>query len=264
MWGLLSDFQHRLFMFALIVGTLTPLEMLVTHEKHGWIGRLRGFVYWVIWTICAIAAAELFKLIIPHPLFTLPVSAEWAGAWDIVVAPVLAAIISDGYFYFHHRIQHAVPILWRFHAAHHSIRELNAVNAYHHPLDEFIKGFISLIPLSIIAVDVSRAVPVMTLILAFQPYYLHSPIKTDLGWLRQVFGDNRFHRIHHSTDPAHYGKNFGAFTTLWDRLLGTAYWPGKDEWPEVGLDDIDEPKSVREWVTLPWRYGKSLEPQPAE
>lgn len=255
MWGVLfEEFWRRALLFGIVIATLTPLELYITHERHSLKGRLNGLLYWAIWTACGMTAAPLLKLINPPSLFTLPVTAEWAGAWDIIAAPLLAAMISDGYFYFHHRIQHAVPLFWRFHAVHHSIREMNAVNAYHHPLDDFIRGFISLIPLAVISVDVQRSIPAMALIFAIHPAYLHSPIKTDLGWFRQIFGDNLFHRIHHSTDPAHHGKNFGAFTTIWDRAFGTAYWPAKDEWPEIGLKGIGEPRNVREWVTLPWRY----------
>jgi sterol desaturase/sphingolipid hydroxylase (fatty acid hydroxylase superfamily) len=249
---LFAEFTHRVLMFVLMIGILTPIELTISHNKDSLRGRIPGVAYWAIWTLFAMAAGEFFKNLYPHSLITIPV--RMAGAWDIVGAPILAAIIGDFYFYFHHRIQHAVPMLWRFHAVHHSIRELNAVNAYHHPFDEFIKTPISFVPLFFFSVEPARSVPAMTLIMAMHPYFLHSPMKADLGWFRQIIGDNRFHRIHHSTDPAHYNKNFGAFTTLWDRLFGTAYWPAKNEWPEVGLREIDEPKSVAEWITLPLRY----------
>lgn len=254
MHEIVSDFGRRALMFALMIGLLTPIELTISYEKQSLRGRLYGVVFWIVWTIFAMAAGELFKIISPGSLIHIPI--KFAGAWDIVIAPILAAIVSDFYFYFHHRIQHAVPLLWRFHAVHHSIRELNAVNAYHHPFDDFIKGFISLIPLAIFAVDVSRAIPTMTLILALHPYYLHSPIKADLGWFRCIFGDNMFHRIHHSTNPKHFDKNFGAFTTLWDRLFETAYWPSKNEWPEVGLAEIEQPRNIAELFTLPWRFKR--------
>lgn len=252
-----ADFSHRVLMFVIAIAIFTPIELTISHNKDSLRGRILGVVYWVIWTLCAIAAAELFKHLNPRSLVALHVPTGLAGPWDIVVAPILAAIVSDFYFYFHHRIQHAVPLLWRFHAVHHSIRELNAVNAYHHPLDEFISGFIGLIPLLFFSVDPVRAIPTMMLLLSLQPYFLHSPIRADIGWFRHLFGDNRFHRIHHSADPMHYNKNFGAFTTLWDRMFGTACWPSKDEWPEVGLKEMDEPKSVKEWITLPWRYPRA-------
>jgi len=250
-----GDFTHRAVMFGVAVAIFTPLELTLSHDKGSLRGRALGVVYWVIWTFSAMAAAAGFSHLMPHSLVAIHIPTGLAPAWDIVAAPILAAIVGDFYFYFHHRIQHAVPILWRFHAVHHSIRELNAINAYHHPLDEFIHGWIGLVPLFFFTVDPVRAVPVMSLILYLHPYFLHSPIRADLGWLRQIIGDNRFHRIHHSTDPKHYGKNFGAFTTLWDRLFGTAYWPEKDEWPEVGLREVGEPRSVKEWVMLPFNMA---------
>jgi sterol desaturase/sphingolipid hydroxylase (fatty acid hydroxylase superfamily) len=48
------------------------------------------------------------------------------------VIPLLAAFVSDLFYYWFHRAQHALGLLWRFHAVHHSIEELNCFNEWHH------------------------------------------------------------------------------------------------------------------------------------
>jgi sterol desaturase/sphingolipid hydroxylase (fatty acid hydroxylase superfamily) len=78
--------------------------------------------------------------------------------------------------------------------------------------------------------------------------------------LRRIIADNRFHRIHHSVEPQHFGKNFGAGTSLWDQLFGTAYFPAADEWPATGLSDQREANTVSEYL---WSPFKRLEPQDA-
>ena len=68
-----------------------------------------------------------------RPLITLPLHFTWLGAAAIVATPLAAAAVYDFFFYWCHRAEHRW--LWRFHAVHHSIRDMNAVNAYHHPTE---------------------------------------------------------------------------------------------------------------------------------
>ena len=68
------------------------------------------------------------------------------------------------------------------------------------------------------------------------------------GDLGRVIADNRFHRIHHSVEPDHFDKNFGAGTSLWDQLFGTAYFPKENEWPATGLPDQREVRTLRGYL----------------
>ena len=98
------------------------------------------------------------------------------------------------------------------------------------------------------------AAPLIGLFLWLHIVWIHSPTRVSFGPLRALLVDNRYHRIHHSLEERHFDKNFGAFTTLWDRLFGTYHAPARDEWPDVGLADVAEPRDVREWLNLPARY----------
>jgi hypothetical protein len=40
---------------------------------------------------------------------------------------------------------------------------------------------------------------------------------------------------------------------LWDDLFGTAYFPRADEWPAVGLSDVAEPKTIADYLLMPFR-----------
>jgi sterol desaturase/sphingolipid hydroxylase (fatty acid hydroxylase superfamily) len=109
--------------------------------------------------------------------------------------------------------------------------------------------------------DVGPMLPAVGLVLVLSGFYVHSNLRLHLGPLRRVFCDNRFHRIHHSTDPAHFNTNFCAFTTIWDQLFGTAYFPRRDEWPQTGLADFQESRSIREWIIAPLRPAQ---PRPVD
>lgn len=246
---------------------MTALELLIPRERHSLLSRLPGLMFWILWVPATAISFALFRQLwswigIP-PLIVLPLNFTWAGAlWAAFLAPLAGAFVGDFFFYWFHRGQHA--FFWRFHAVHHSIRDMNAVNAYHHASEGAIQALLYLLPTSLILADTGPAVPMMTVLIYFQASFIHSPAAIHLGPLRALVVDNRFHRIHHSLEERHFDRNFGAFTTVWDRIFGTAHFPQPDEWPAVGLHEIDQPRNLRAWLTLPWRFGREEERVPAQ
>ncbi len=70
-----------------------------------------------------------------------------AGQW-LVAQVAEAVVLADLGFYFAHRMFHSIPLLWRFHAIHHSIEELDWLAAVRiHPVDQAMTKMISMLPL---------------------------------------------------------------------------------------------------------------------
>jgi len=253
-----SQMQASVIVSAFSLSLMTAVELMFPREQQSLRQRLTGFGIWALYVPVSLVIFKLlhgFWLSIGiRPLITVQMSFGWAGTAAIVVAPITAALIYDFFFYWFHRAQHAFA--WRFHAVHHSIRELNAANSYHHASEPVFQAIFLLLPASLIVADTGPAVPAMLIILQLHASFIHSPTSLNLGWLRVFFCDNRFHRIHHSLEEKHFDKNFGAFTTLWDRLFGTAWFPQADEWPATGLAEVDQPRSLRTWIDLPIRFGR--------
>jgi sterol desaturase/sphingolipid hydroxylase (fatty acid hydroxylase superfamily) len=171
----------------------------------------------------------------------------------LVVSAILAPLTVDFFYYWYHRAQHSIPWLWRFHAVHHSVEELGAGTGYHHISEAPLKALLVAVPASLLAGRDGGLITI--LIFGFHGYYIHSTTRINLGIFAWLVADNRTHRIHHSMELRHYDRNFGAFTMLWDKLFGTAYFPKKGEWPRVGLAHQAEPKTITEYLMLPaeWR-----------
>lgn len=246
---------------------MTALELLLPREKHRLVDRLAGLFFWMLWipvTLLSFAAVRtLWAMLGIPPLVVVPLHFGWTGTlFAAILGPLAGAMIGDFLFYWFHRAQHAW--LWRFHAVHHSIRDMNAVNAYHHISEGLIQALFYIVPTSLLVADTGPQVPMMAVLIYLQGSFIHSPTAIHLGPLRAVLVDNRFHRIHHSLEERHFDRNFGAFTTLWDRMFGTAHFPTRDEWPAVGLHEIDQPRTLRAWLTLPWRFGRAEERVPAQ
>lgn len=222
-----------------------------------------GLRIWLVYVAAQVAltavvlalagASGVSPAIDPQAMLGLP---TWAAAIAVGVAIVLA---KDFFYYWEHRVQHRW--LWRWHASHHSIRNLSAINSWHHWSEILMFAAMVALPMSLLTPAFGPRPFLIGLILSWQPIYLHSATRLKLGpVMRRLVVDNRYHRIHHSLEPKHFDRNFGAATPLWDWLFGTAYFPEADEWPEVGLAGVAEPASLADWSALPWRIAQSDAP----
>ncbi len=243
---------------------MTALELTLPRDRYPVSGRLAGVMFWTLWLSANAAAVALFHLLWRslgiQPLVLLPTRAAWAGPLACVIAPLLGSIVYDFFFYWCHRAQHRW--LWKYHAVHHSITELSAVNAFHHISEPLFQIALIAIPSSLIAADVTVAMPIVIILLQLQAAFIHSSTTLHLGPLRWLLVDNRFHRIHHSVEHRHFDYNFGAMTTIWDRLFGTAWMPATDEWPETGIAEVGQPATLRDWVMLPADYTAAVAQDP--
>lgn len=172
-----------------------------------------------------------------------PFDAAPGGTLGLVI---LGLLLGDFLYYWFHRLQHGVPLLWRFHSVHHSVEKMGALAGYHHITENALQTVFVVIPMSLIVAD--PKVGLTGFAAALFGNYLHSTTRLHLGPLAKLFPDNRSHRTHHSTDPRHFNRNFGTLTMIWDQLFGTAYFPASDEWPQVGLPDMREPRTIGDYL----------------
>jgi len=241
---------------ALTLGACILVEQTALREPIAWRSRVPGIAMNLVgsaatfvlsWPIGLLWA----KLGVPR-LITLPV-------WDLL-APLgwlrtalhflFLALLADFLAYWRHRFEHRV--FWPIHSVHHSPAELHAANDIGHPLQVIYATLFITIPLSLVGVD-GPAMPVaLGLLIGAMSVMIHSPVRFHLGPLRRFVVDNRFHRIHHSLDEKHFDKNFGICFSCWDYLFGTAYDP-KEEWPAVGLADVPAPRTIRDYLLIPFR-----------
>lgn len=249
---------HGYYSYAVLFAVLTPLELFFGRERYSVGSRLHGLMIWLAYIPASIltylALYALWDVLGVAPIITLPLiqSLGWAGPFAVAISAVIGLLVADFLTYWYHRAQHR--FLWRFHAVHHAIRDLSAVNSYHHVSESLFSGLLVALPTTLIVVDYGPTIPILVFLSSAQAIYLHSPTRMTLGPLRALVGDNAFHRIHHSLEPRHFDKNFGVLTTIWDRAFGTAHFPEHGEWPDVGLAQIGQPGDLAEWLTLPARY----------
>ncbi|MGH7582716.1 MAG: sterol desaturase family protein [Gemmatimonadales bacterium] len=157
--------------------------------------------------------------------------------WPLGIRIAIAVIVVDFITWVHHWIRHR-RLLWPFHAIHHSQRELNQFTDLRFHFVDLLAGYavllvpayaLQLAPDTFVAIVIARAA---------QARLIHANVRTNFGPLRHVLVSPQFHRIHHSVEPRHQGRNFGNIFTVWDRIFGTMY-PHYDEYPQTGLPGVE-------------------------
>ncbi|MHB2169159.1 sterol desaturase family protein [Alsobacter sp. R-9] len=158
------------------------------------------------------------------------------ASWPLLVQVVVATVIADLGFYVAHRIMHAVPALWHFHAVHHSSEQLDWLAASRvHPVDQVFTKGLSLGPVFVLGFS-DTALAITGVIYFWQSVVVHANVRLPVGPLRWIIATPEFHHWHHANHPEAYDKNFSGQLPLWDIVFGTAHMPGGMP-TRYGVDD---------------------------
>jgi len=145
------------------------------------------------------------------------------GSLPLVAQVVIGLIAIEFGLYWAHRLSHEVPLLWRFHAVHHSVRRLWIVNTGRfHFIDSNISVLAS-VPFLLVTGISMDAIVWVSAITAYIGVLTHCNVAMRGGWLNYVFNTPNMHRWHHSTNLAEGNTNYGQNLLLWDQLFGTFF-----------------------------------------
>ena len=137
-----------------------------------------------------------------------------------------------------HLALHRVPALWSFHKTHHTAETLTPFTVYRtHPVEGILFSLRSVLvhatTISLFVflfggkVDLVTLYGVNILLFIFNATgsnLRHSHIQIRYGWMLEHFLISPAqHQIHHSIDPDHRGKNFGAALAIWDWMFSSLY-----------------------------------------
>ncbi|NLR75378.1 sterol desaturase family protein [Leeia aquatica] len=156
----------------------------------------------------------------------LPASAAWV--W------LLAFVLFDFCYYWHHRLGHTIALLWAAHSVHHQSEDYNLSTALRQPSTTFLFGWLFYLPMALLGIPVALYGAVYSLNLLYQ-FWIHTELVGRLGWLDRVFGSPSNHRVHHGQNAYCLDRNYGGFLMLWDHLFGTYVDERADEAPIYGV-----------------------------
>lgn len=193
-----TDFQHFIVNHMLVGFVLLATNLLV-HRLFGWAANdgIRG----------------------------------WVAQLNFWVALFLIILVADLVQYWTHRAYHEVPMLWRLHAVHHSVKSMDwLAGSRQHILELIITRTLVLAPIYLFGFS-KEVIDAYIIVVGFQAVFNHANVSVRLGPLRYLIVTPNFHHWHHSQDQEALDKNYAAHFAFLDYLFGTAVKSDR-EWPE--------------------------------
>lgn len=175
-----------------------------------WMMLFVGFVDIVPKLLAFIA----FYLLAPLSPFSEIVGRQW-WAW------VLLFFLDDFTYYWFHRCNHQVRLMWAGHVSHHSAVKMNFATALRQGVGERLHKYIFWLPLPLLGFDPLMIFTVIAWNLFYQ-YWLHTELIGRLPvWYEFIFNTPSHHRVHHASNIAYLDSNHGGVLIIWDRMFGS-------------------------------------------
>lgn len=170
------------------------------------------------------SASFLSVLSIPTLAALIPWTGFWPVAWPFWLQVLLAILVADFGITLAHYFSHRLDVLWRLHAVHHSVKRMYGFNGLmKHPVHQAIETVAGTTPLLLAGMPQDVAFG-LAFAVAVQLLLQHANADFRIGPLKYLLAVNAVHRFHHIKWPREGDVNFGLFTTIWDRILGTFHY----------------------------------------
>lgn len=219
------------------------------------------------------ALALATALIVVRPVATAVLQLVSETDWGVTqfvstnaaAQAVLAFLLLDLSFYYWHRANHAWPLLWRFHNAHHIDPDLDVTTAmrFHFVEIGYSAAFRAL------QVTVIGGAPWVFIAYetAFQlnTLFHHSNVRLSVAIERAlslVIVTPRMHGIHHSKRFDEINSNWSSVFSWWDRLHGTLRLNVPQAEIDIGVPGYSLPQDneLRSTLTMPFRAQRDYWP----
>lgn len=158
------------------------------------------------------------------------------------ILTVVLFLVYELAYWIDHYLSHQVPFLWEFHRVHHTAETLTPLTVFRvHPVDTLkfynivalltgaaagLGGYLIGGPVGGFHISGPNVILIGFVFVTVHLQHSHVWIAFTGRWGR-IFASPAHHQIHHSADPAHFGKNLGSCLALWDWAFGTLRIPSK-------------------------------------
>jgi sterol desaturase/sphingolipid hydroxylase (fatty acid hydroxylase superfamily) len=178
---------------------------------------------------------------------------------------VFAIVLLDYTLWAWHLINHRVPLLWRFHAAHHADLDLDVTTGVRFHFGELLLS-VPFRALQVLLLGIEPAELRVWESLTFAAIlFHHSNLQLPLSFenrLRMLLITPRLHGIHHSRVDREVSSNFGTLFSLWDFLHRRHLWGVRQTELVIGLPEARLPLDAWDALASPFQPTPPHLPRP--
>ena len=185
--------------------------------------------------------------------------ARWLGLYGLPEF-ILSIIVLDLFDYFWHRANHRIPMLWRFHKAHHADNDMDVFTALRfHPGELLISSGVKAVWVLIWGPSAFAWFLFEVLVsLCAQMHHSNVDLPDNIErYLSKVLVTPRFHATHHMVDRRYGDQNFSTIFSCWDLLFNSqapALPAAEIKLQSMGLPEgRNETLSIKELLLEPFR-----------
>lgn len=164
---------------------------------------------------------------------------------------ILCQLADDLSYYWFHRENHMIRILWAAHIVHHSSEKYNFGTGFRNGWFTIIYKPFFYMWILMIGFPVEMLFVCMGIEALWQ-FQLHSSYVPKLGIIEKFMNTHTMHQVHHSRDLENMDKNHGGFLNIFDKVFGT--WKELDEDKDINFGVTHPPSSYNPWVILTHEY----------
>lgn len=186
---------------------------------------------------------------------------------------VMGILLMDLTFYYWHRANHRIRLLWRFHNVHHIDPDLDVSTSFRFHFGEIAYSAIfRVVQMMVIGAD-PFTYAIYEMAFNAETMFHHSNIKIPFKferWLNKVIVTPRMHGIHHSAVGTETHSNYSVIFPWWDRLNKTLVLNVPQSSIRIGVPGYLEEKDNRFWnlAVMPFvkqkRYWRFADGTPAK
>lgn len=253
-----AAFAVVFFMLLLVAEQLMPLRKRARARLPRWGVNL---------ALSLLVFAAGFLLLKPVAVLLTGMAARerfgllgWLGL-PCLAGGVLGFLLMDLTFYWWHRANHKLPLLWRLHSVHHLDPDLDATTSFRFHAGEIILS----IGFRVVQVLVIGVTPVVyaayEITFTLCTVFHHSNIRLPL-WLERPLNflvvTPRMHGVHHSTWQSETDSNYSVVFRIWDTLHRTIRLNVPQGELEIGVPGYSRPQdnSLPKLLAMPLRLPR--------
>jgi sterol desaturase/sphingolipid hydroxylase (fatty acid hydroxylase superfamily) len=169
----------------------------------------------------------------------------------------IGILLMDLTFYYWHRVNHRIRLLWRFHNVHHIDPDLDVSTSYRfHPGEIAYSSIFRVVQMLVIGAD-PFTYAIYETIFSAETMFHHSNVRLPIGFerlLNKVVVTPRMHGVHHSAVGGETNSNYSVIFPWWDCLHRTLLLNVPQSSIRIGVPGYLESQDNRFWnlVKMPF------------